>query len=133
MPMAARAGWTRSTRSCITDAVYAKCDDLDGVKDGIISNVDACNAAFDVKTLRCPNGADRRHLPVGRAAAARSRSSRRTTSRASTIAGMDTFPKWALLEGALFAERVQLRPGAAAVRIRCRAKSRCSTAPATRR
>jgi feruloyl esterase len=42
----------------ITDAVYAKCDDLDGAKDGIISNVKACNAAFDPKTLRCANGAE---------------------------------------------------------------------------
>jgi feruloyl esterase len=40
--------------------VYAKCDDLDGAKDGIISNVAACDGAFDRKTLRCANGAPAR-------------------------------------------------------------------------
>ena len=43
-----------------------------------------------------------------------------------TIAGMDTFPRWALLEGALFASgRTSAR--CRSRRIRCRAKSRCST------
>ena len=42
----------------IGDAIYAKCDALDGARDGIISNVEACNAAFDISALRCPKGAD---------------------------------------------------------------------------
>src|SRR5213075_515607 len=51
------AGWLDATHTkLLTDAVYAKCDSLDGVKDGIVSNVAGCNAAFDVKTLRCPDG-----------------------------------------------------------------------------
>src|SRR5213079_2333725 len=49
------AAWINPKKTkLIGDAVYAKCDGLDGVKDGIISNVAACNAAFDVKSLRCP-------------------------------------------------------------------------------
>jgi feruloyl esterase len=52
------AGWIDPKHTkIITDAVYAKCDELDGVKDGIISNVVACNSAFDARTLRCPDGA----------------------------------------------------------------------------
>lgn len=38
------------------NAVIAACDALDGVKDGIISNVDACH--FDPATVRCAGGAD---------------------------------------------------------------------------
>src|SRR5215472_8315173 len=53
------AGWINPKKvKLIDDAVYAKCDPLDGVKDGIISDVAGCNAAFDIKALRCPNGAD---------------------------------------------------------------------------
>ena len=53
------AAWINPTElKVITDAVYAKCDDLDGAKDGIIGNIKGCNAAFDVKSLRCANGSD---------------------------------------------------------------------------
>ena len=64
------AAWLNPAKTkLITDAVYAKCDPLDGVTDGIISHVKACNAAFDVKTLRCANGADSgRRVPLGRTA-----------------------------------------------------------------
>src|SRR6204780_2674530 len=53
------AGWLNPMKTkLIGDAVYAKCDALDGAKDGIISNVAGCNAAFDVSALRCANGTD---------------------------------------------------------------------------
>jgi feruloyl esterase len=42
----------------LKNAVRTACDSLDGVADGIVSNLDACKLAFSVKTLRCPNGAD---------------------------------------------------------------------------
>jgi len=88
----------------LTDAVYAKCDPLDGVKDGIISNVAACDAAFDVKTLRCANGA----AGATCLSDAQLKAVAIITSDYKPgvkVAGMDTFPKWALLEGALFADR----------------------------
>jgi feruloyl esterase len=89
----------------ITDAVYAKCDDLDGAKDGIVSHVKACNTAFDVKTLRCANGTDTgdtclSDMQLG--AVAKITSDYRPGF---AIAGMDTFPRWPLLEGALFRDR----------------------------
>jgi pimeloyl-ACP methyl ester carboxylesterase len=86
----------------ITDAVYEKCDDLDGVKDGIIGNVKVCNATLDVNALRCPNGTDAGDACLSDAqltAVARIASDYKPGF---AIAGMDTFPRWPLLEGALF-------------------------------
>lgn len=55
----------RAKRKALYDAALAACDGLDGVKDGLINNVKACNAQFDPATatvngqpLRCPNGSD---------------------------------------------------------------------------
>lgn len=52
-------------RKLLYDASMAACDTLDGAQDGLISNVDACNAQFDPATavlngvaLRCAGGAD---------------------------------------------------------------------------
>jgi feruloyl esterase len=102
------AGWIDPNhRKMITDAVYAKCDELDGVKDGIISNVAACNAAFNVKTLRCTDGAAGDNCLSDaqlRAVAIINSEYKPGVS----IAGADRFGKWALLEGALFADRSNL-------------------------
>jgi feruloyl esterase len=52
-------------RALLYQAALERCDDLDGVKDGVISNVRGCHAVFDPATaslngvpLRCPGGAD---------------------------------------------------------------------------
>jgi Tannase and feruloyl esterase len=52
-------------RKVLLDAVLAACDMLDGVADGLISNIAACNATFNPSTtivngtaLRCAGGAD---------------------------------------------------------------------------
>jgi Tannase and feruloyl esterase len=52
-------------RGVLYQAALAACDTLDGVKDGVISNTQACRAAFDPTTatlagapLRCPTGSD---------------------------------------------------------------------------
>ncbi|HEY7393189.1 MAG TPA: tannase/feruloyl esterase family alpha/beta hydrolase [Bryobacteraceae bacterium] len=86
----------------IGDAVYAKCDGLDGVKDGIISNVRECNAAFDISTLRCPNGADTGNTCLSDAQIRAVRAINSPYKPGVPVAGMNEFPKWALLEGALF-------------------------------
>jgi len=51
-------------RKLLRQAALATCDELDGAKDGVISNVKACNAQFDPATaqingkpLRCTSGA----------------------------------------------------------------------------
>jgi pimeloyl-ACP methyl ester carboxylesterase len=97
------AGWIDPKHTkLMTDAVYGKCDELDGLKDGIISNVAACNKAFDIKTLRCPNGAagDNCLSDAQLRAVAIINSQYKPGV---TIAGAKTFGKWALLEGSLFA------------------------------
>lgn len=43
-------------RHTLYDAVMAACDELDGIKDGVISNVNACR--FNPQTIRCPDGKD---------------------------------------------------------------------------
>ena len=100
------AAWINpAEEKLITDAVYAKCDALDGAKDGIISDVKACNEAFDVKTLRCANGADSGDACLSDAQLAAVAKITRDYKPGFAIAGMDTFPRWALLEGALFQGR----------------------------
>jgi feruloyl esterase len=100
------AAWLNPAKTkLITDAVYAKCDALDGAKDGIVSQVAACNTAFDVKTLRCANGTEGGDTCLSDAQLAAVARITSDYKPGFTIAGMDAFPKWALLEGALFRER----------------------------
>jgi feruloyl esterase len=102
------AGWLSPAKTkLLTDAVYAACDTvaLDGVKDGIISNVAGCNATFNVGTVKaklaCPAGKDTDScLTPAQIAAVEQITSPYRPGFA--IAGMSEFPRWALLEGALF-------------------------------
>ncbi len=97
------AGWINPRKTkLIGDAVYAKCDALDGAKDGIVGNVAGCNAAFDVSALRCPNGADTGDTCLSDAQIKTVRTIASSYKPGITIAQMDTFPPWALLEGAQF-------------------------------
>ena len=105
------AGWIDPKHTkLITDAVYAKCDELDGAKDGIISNVAACNSAFNVKSLRCADGAagDNCLSDAQLRAVAIINSEYKPGM---SIAGADRFGKWALLEGAMFAAASNLGEG----------------------
>jgi feruloyl esterase len=100
------AAWMNPAKvTLITDAVYANCDGLDGARDGIISHVKACNAAFDVKVLRCPDGSDRGDACLSDAQLAAVARITSDYQPGFAIAGMDTFPRWPLLEGALFRDR----------------------------
>lgn len=101
-------GWLSPAKTkLLTDAVYAACDTvaLDGAKDGIISNVAGCNRIFNLETVRsrlaCPAGVDNDSCltPEQIAAVARITSPYRPGF---PIAGMSVFPRWPLLEGALF-------------------------------
>jgi pimeloyl-ACP methyl ester carboxylesterase len=97
------AGWINPQKTkLIGEAVYAKCDALDGAKDGIVSNVKACDAAFDLSTLRCPNGADSGDTCLSDSQIKAVRTIASSYKPGVTVAGMDAFPKWALLDGALF-------------------------------
>lgn len=97
------AGWMNAAKTKrITDAVYARCDGLDGAQDGIIAAVAACNAAFDVATLRCADGADSGDDCLSDAQLAAVRTITAEYRPGFAVAGMDAFPKWPLLDGALF-------------------------------
>lgn len=53
------AGWVNPAKqTLLVNSVYATCDPIDGVADGIISDTQGCLDAFDVQTLRCAGGAD---------------------------------------------------------------------------
>ena len=100
------AAWMNPAKvKLVTDAVYAGCDDLDGAKDGIVGNVKACNAAFDVKRLRCASGKDEGDTCLSDAQLAAVVRISSDYKPGFTVGGMDTFPKWALLEGAQFRDR----------------------------
>jgi pimeloyl-ACP methyl ester carboxylesterase len=97
------AGWMNAAKTkLITDAVYAACDKLDGSQDGIISNVKACDSEFDVRALRCPGGKDKGDDCLSDAQIAAVRTITSDYEPGFPIAGMDRFPRWPLLEGALF-------------------------------
>jgi pimeloyl-ACP methyl ester carboxylesterase len=100
------AAWINQKKTkLIGDFVYATCDELDGAKDGIISNVAACNQAVDIKILRCSAGADTADTCLSDAQLRAVATITSDYKPGFAIAGMDTFPKWALLEGALFQGR----------------------------
>ncbi|MCC6196628.1 MAG: tannase/feruloyl esterase family alpha/beta hydrolase [Burkholderiales bacterium] len=88
-------------------AVRDACDPLDGVVDGIISNVNACNDTYTIatvgSTLRCPGGADTGNtcLSDAQIGAAEKISSSVHFSFAFQ-GGSTSFPRWPLLEGATF-------------------------------
>jgi pimeloyl-ACP methyl ester carboxylesterase len=89
----------------MTDAVYTACDGLDGAKDGIISDIKSCTKTFDVKTLRCSNGSDTGDACLSDAQLAAVAKITSDYKPGFAIAGMDSFPRWTLLEGALFQGR----------------------------
>lgn len=101
------AGWLNPAKTkLLTDAVYAACDGLDGAKDGIISNVKACNATFNIATvkatLRCPDGKDAGDSCLSDPQIAAVEKIASPYRPGVTVAGMDEFPAWPLLEGARF-------------------------------
>jgi feruloyl esterase len=97
------AGWMNPAKTRrITDAVYAACDGLDGARDGIIAQVAACNATFDVATLRCADGTDLGDDCLSDAQLAVVKRITSDYTPGFAVAGMDGFPKWPLLDGALF-------------------------------
>jgi feruloyl esterase len=55
----ANAGWMNPAKQALLqNKVLKASDSLDGASDGIVSNVNACNATFAVNDLRCPGSAD---------------------------------------------------------------------------
>jgi tannase/feruloyl esterase len=91
----------------ITTAVYGACDALDGATDGVISNVPGCNRVMTVDTLRtklrCADGRDTGSTCLSDAQLATVDIFNTPFSLGFPIsAGLNVFPKLAILDGATF-------------------------------
>lgn len=101
------AGWLSPAKTkLVTDAAYVACDGLDGAADGIISDVRACNGRFDIAavraSLRCPGGQDTGDACLSDAQIGAVEKIASPFRIPFAVAGAQEFPRWALLEGALF-------------------------------
>ncbi|PAU74828.1 tannase/feruloyl esterase family alpha/beta hydrolase [Halomonas salipaludis] len=52
-----RRAFSRGDLARVANAVRQSCDHLDGLEDGIVADVDACQEQFDIELLRCESGA----------------------------------------------------------------------------
>ena len=91
----------------IAATVYGACDELDGARDGIIGNVTGCNRVISPDTirtkLRCPDGRDTGTSCLSDPQLATVETLNSPFSLPFVItAGVSTFPKLAILEGATY-------------------------------
>jgi feruloyl esterase len=100
--LAARGAWVGpAQRAMVVRSVSAACDGLDGVRDGVISDIEACR--FDPRTLRCPDGvASETCLSDPQIAALA------TYASPSRFAGGHSYPGFAALSGAELEDPAQL-------------------------
>jgi len=85
-------------QALLVNAVTAACDGLDGVKDGVISNVGACK--FDIASLRCAGGADTGDTCWSDAQIAAIKAYDDPVSFDYRKGGETTYPGWPVLSGA---------------------------------
>jgi feruloyl esterase len=102
------AGWINpAKKKLLIDAVYAACDELDGLADGTIGNVRGCNAAFNIDTvkarLRCPGGQDAGDNCLSDAQIQAVQRIGSPFDLGFPVAGQQVFPRWPVLEGAVWA------------------------------
>jgi pimeloyl-ACP methyl ester carboxylesterase len=88
-------------------AVVNACDSLDGVSDGIVGNVPACNQVFTIdtvkSTLRCEGGADTGDNCFSDAQLGEIEKIASPVEFSFTFeGGANTYPRWPILEGATF-------------------------------
>jgi feruloyl esterase len=97
------AGWMNAAEvKTLTDAVYETCDPLDRATDGIVSDVEGCDAAFDVQSVRCPGGADTGDDCLSDSQIAAVEKMTTDYDLGIEIEGNSIFAKSALLQGALY-------------------------------
>ena len=100
-------GWLSPAKVALLGRkVMAACDDLDGLKDGLIGNVRACDQAFDVASLRCAGGADTGPdcLSDGQIRTLKIMAADMPLG-VRLAGGIDRFGKWPVLEGAAMSGR----------------------------
>ena len=100
-------GWLPPAKvALLGQKVLAVCDELDGLKDGLIGNVRACDKAFDVASLRCTGGADAGPDCLSDAQIRTLKIMASEMPLGVTLAGgVDRFGKWPVLEGASMSGR----------------------------
>ena len=95
------AGWLNPAKVALLQReVLKSCDGLDGVEDGVISNVAACRKTFKVSKLRCEGGKDTGDtcLSDAQIAAAKAIDSRMNLGYA-LANGVHSFARWPIFEG----------------------------------
>ena len=104
----ASAAWMNPAKvAMLVKAAVAACDSLDGAADGLISNVQACNAAFTIETvkarLRCAEGADTGDTCLSDAQiGAVARINAPVNYSFAFSGGSTSYPRWPILEGGTF-------------------------------
>jgi feruloyl esterase len=102
------AAWSNPAKiATLVAAVRNACDALDGVNDGLIGNVPACNKVYTIDTvkatLRCPDGTDTGDTCFSDAQlAAIAKIASPVQYSFAFAGGSTTYPKWPILEGATF-------------------------------
>ncbi|GGR17789.1 tannase/feruloyl esterase family alpha/beta hydrolase [Deinococcus ruber] len=104
----ASPAWSNPAKvATLVTYVASQCDGLDGVSDGIISNVPACNAKVTMQAvraaLRCPDGTDTGDTCFSDAQLeAVEKIGSPVQFSFAFASGTTTYPKWPILEGATF-------------------------------
>lgn len=101
------AGWMNKAKTqMLVTKVYGACDNLDGARDGLISNVSGCNAAFNIETvrsqLRCPDGKDTADTCLSDAQIGAIQRISSPYKMGFAINGQSEYPKLPILEGSDF-------------------------------
>ena len=84
--------------SHVSAKVLEACDALDGLKDGVVGNVKACDTAFDPASLRCAGGADTGAECLSDAQMASLRLISAPRKPGVTLGGMDALAPYPILE-----------------------------------
>lgn len=94
-------GWLNAEKlATLSAAVMKSCDALDGVSDGLISNVQGCRKSFRLSTLRCPGGKDTGNTCLSDAQIQTVRRFDAVTRFGVRMqAGVSHFARWPILEG----------------------------------
>ncbi len=96
------AGWLNPAKlALLQNAVMSACDALDGLSDGVISNVAGCQRTFVLSSLRCAGGADTGDtcLSDAQIGVVNTINSRFELGFA-LAGGVSSFARWPILEGA---------------------------------
>jgi feruloyl esterase len=109
-------GWLDPAKlKLLQGAVMQACDRLDGAEDGIISNVAACAATFELAQLRCANGKDTGDDCLSDQQIKTVEAINAPVDFGFKLeGGISSFPRWPILEGAdwtgLFGFGIRAKP-----------------------